>query len=92
MPENEPVRIINVDSDDSTDGNHEGPTGDNPIENLSHNQYGVSNTVDVTAAASAKDITTERAARDNPEGGIKVEDVYNEYYGNDIDYDAGNGM
>ena len=78
MPENEPAEIIDVSDDDATYEEQEDPTDENPGDNLSQNQDGVSNTADVTAATDSKDTTKDRSDGDNLEGNIKVEDVYND--------------
>ena len=77
MIENEPKWIFNVDADNATDGYQEDPTDDNPGDNRSQKQYGVSDKADDTDATDSKDMTNYREARDNPECSIKVENVEN---------------
>ena len=92
MPENQPAEIIDVDADDTADGQQEDPTGDNPGENTYQNQDGVYNTTDVIAATAAEDMTKYRAAGDNPEGSIEVEDADDEDDDNGSDDYADNVM
>ena len=78
MPGNEPTEITDVDADNSTNGEQEDPTYENPGDKPSPNQDGVSNISD----------STDRTAGYNIEGSIKVEYVDNEDGDNDSDYDA----
>ena len=85
MPENKSMEIIDVDADNATDGEQEDPTDENPGDNPSQNQDGVSNTSDDTAAIYAKDRTKDHVGGDNPKVSIKVEYVDGEYDVNDSD-------
>ena len=57
MPENEPAEIIDVNADDTTNGEQEDPNDENPSDNPYQNQYGVSNTTYATAAKSSEETT-----------------------------------
>ena len=92
IQENDPAEIIDVNTDNKTDGEKEYPTYENPGDNPSENQDGVSNTAYYTAAKYSEDTTKNRAAGDNPEGSIKVEDVDNEDDINISDDDVENVM
>ena len=88
MPENEPAEIFNVGADDATNGEHEDPTDQNPGDNSSQKQDGVSNTAYDTPATDEEDTTKDHVAGDNSKVSIKVEDVEDEDDANDSDDDA----
>ena len=92
MPGNEPTEIIDDDTDDETNGEQEDPTDQNPGDNSSQKQDGVSNTAYDTPATDEEDTTKDHVAGDNSKGSIKVEDVDDEDDGNDSDDDADNAM
>ena len=87
ITEKKPAEIIYFDADDATN-DQEYTTDENPGDNPSQNQDGVSNTVDDIYTTDVKDTTKYCADGDNTEGSIKVEDVDNEDYVNDSDDDA----